>query len=144
MSTVSHSLWSRIDSPVRVHVQDGCWGDSEGLWLGSCPKLKVRRFRSYYRMPVGSHSICKYGWWKYPWSPTVVVLSSISAEWGSEVYSSALIFPPYRFPQELSQICMLCRWIVDGYLSELPPGLEWHQVTHSLVLVAVIQWPCHW
>ena len=26
---------NHIDSPVRVHVSDGCWGDSEGLWLGS-------------------------------------------------------------------------------------------------------------
>ena len=103
---------SHINSLVRVYVWDGCWDDS-GLWLGSCPKLKIRRFRSDYHMPVGSLSVCKYGWWRRPWSPAVV-LSPISAEWGSDVYSSALIHPPYRFPQELSQIRVLCRWIVNG------------------------------
>ena len=31
-----HVLYgSRIDFPVRVHVRDCCWGDLEGLWLGS-------------------------------------------------------------------------------------------------------------
>ena len=31
MSTPSRSLRKPLDSPVRVHVRDGCWGDSEGL-----------------------------------------------------------------------------------------------------------------
>ena len=39
---------SRIGSLVRVHFRDGCWGDSEEIWLGSCPKLKVRRFCGDY------------------------------------------------------------------------------------------------
>ena len=95
---------SHIDSPVGVHVWDGCSGDSEGLWLGPCLWLKVRRSRSDYRMPFGSLSVCKYEWWRHLWSPMVVVLSPISAEWGSEVYPSALIQSPYRFLQELSQI----------------------------------------
>ena len=55
---------TRIDSPVRVPVWDGCWGDSEGLWLGSCSKLKVRRFHGDYHMPVSSLTVCKYGWWR--------------------------------------------------------------------------------
>ena len=114
MSTVPCSLQKRIDSPVRVLIQDGCWDDSEGLWLGPCLKLKVRRFCDDYCMPIGSLSTCKYGWWRHPWSPAVVVLSSVSAEWGSEAYLSALIHPPYRFLQELCQIRVLCHWIIDG------------------------------
>ena len=125
---------SCIDSSVSVYVQDGCWGDSEVFWQGSCPKLKVRRFHSDYCMLVNSLSVCKYGWRRHPWSPVVVLLSPIMAEWGSEVYSSVLIHPPYRFLQEFSQIWVLCHWIVNGQLSELPPELEWHWVTHSLDL----------
>ena len=103
-----------IDSPVRVHVWERCWGDSEGLWLGSSPKLKVRRFHCDYHMLIDSLSVCKYGWWRHPWSTAVVVLSPISAEWRSEVYPSALIHPPHRFPQELRHIRALCRRLVDG------------------------------
>ena len=79
-------------------------GDSEGFWLGSCLKLKVRRFHGDYHMPVSSLSVCKYGWWRHSWSPVVVVLFPISAEWGSEVYPSAPIHSTYRFPQELNQL----------------------------------------
>ena len=111
---------SRIDSPVRVHVRDGCWDNSEEPWQGSCPKLKVRRFCGDYHMFVGPLSVCKYGWWMWPWSPTVVVLSPVPAEWESEVYLSALIHPPYRFLHELSQIRVLCHRLVKEYLSELP------------------------
>ena len=122
---------SRIDSLVRVHIRDCCWGDSEGFWQGSCLKLKVRGFRGDYRMLVDSLSICKYGWWRRLWSHAVFVLSPLSAEWGSEVYMLALIYPPYRFPQELNQIQMLYRPIVDGELSEFTPELEWHRVRQS-------------
>ena len=66
-----------------------CWGDLGGLWLGFCPKLKVRRFRGNYRMPVSPLSVCKYGckygWRRRPWSPAEVLLP-ISAEWGSKVF----------------------------------------------------------
>ena len=68
ISSVEVSVLLRIDSTVRVHVRDVCCGDSEGIWLGSCPKLKVRRCRGDYRMPVGSLSA-------YKWSPAVVILS---------------------------------------------------------------------
>ena len=57
---------SCIDSPVRVHVRDSCWGNLEGPWLGSCSKLKVRRFCDDYQMPVGLLSVYKYGWWRRP------------------------------------------------------------------------------
>ena len=36
---------SDTDSLVRIHVRAHCWGDSKGLWIKSCLKLKVRRFR---------------------------------------------------------------------------------------------------
>ena len=77
---------NRIDSPGRVHVRDGFWGDSEGLWQGSCSRLIVKRFRGDYRMSLGSLSVYKYGRPRRLWSRIVVVLSPILAEWGSEVY----------------------------------------------------------
>ena len=111
----SHVPYRRhIDSPVRIHVRDGCWGASDRLWLGSCPKLKVRRFCCDYHMPVCSLSVGRYRWWRCSWSPAVVVLLPISSEWGSEVYPSVLIHLSNRFLQELNQIQVLCCWIVDG------------------------------
>ena len=99
----SHVPYGRcINSLVSVHIRICCWGDLEGLWLGYCPKVKVKvkRFHGNYHMLVGSLTVCIYWWWRRPWGPAVVGLSPISDEWGSEVYLSVLIHPPDRFHTE--------------------------------------------
>ena len=74
---------------------------------------EIDSFRSDYRMPVHSLSVFKYGWWRRPWRTVVAVISTISAEWRPEVYTSALIHSLPKFPQKFSHIQALCLRVVD-------------------------------